>query len=124
LLTTAVIRQESTLKEKLILVTLSKKQIEKAKEINGARKKITHALLCGSLGQMFGTEKQCKKYYFVWNNIFPLVFEKGIETSNYEISYFNSTPGLVNIILEKNDSPKKDILQQPKKGFFAKLFGT
>lgn len=39
------------MKEKLILVTLNKEQIEKAKEVNGDRKKITHALLCGSSGQ-------------------------------------------------------------------------
>jgi len=117
------------LKEKLILVTLSEEQIEKAKEINGARKKFTHALLCGSIGQMFGTEKQCKKYYSAWNSIFPLVFEKGVETDDYEINNFDSTPELVNLIIERNDNPKqkaskKPSKPEPKKGFFAKLFGA
>ena len=115
------------MKEKLILVTLSEKQIEKAKEVNGARKKFTHALLCGSLGQMFGTEKQCRKYYSAWNSIFPLVFEKGVETDSYKINNFNSTPELVNIIIEKNDNPKQKASKnssktEPTKGFFAKLF--
>lgn len=49
------------MKHDLTLVTLSPEQIAKAKETNGARKKITHALICGPHGQMFGTEAQCLK---------------------------------------------------------------
>ncbi|MFQ2347694.1 MULTISPECIES: hypothetical protein [Aeromonas] len=47
----------------LILVVLDVEQIAKAKDENGKRKQITHALVVGNYGVMFGTEKQCMKYY-------------------------------------------------------------
>jgi len=116
------------LKEELVLVTLTDEQVVKAKEINGAKKRITHALLCGSLGQIFGTEKQCNKYYSAWNSIFPLVFNNGIETGSYNITDYESTFNLVNKIMERNDYLKKstNLEEEPKvkKGFFAKLFGA
>lgn len=121
------------MKEKLILVTLNKEQIEKAKEVNGARKQITHALLCGSSGQLFGTEKQCRKYYSVWANIFPNIFIKAFESDNQEITDYSSTFDLVNILIAKNDEGQKQVSQQlqqtntdkpTKKGFFSRLFGA
>ena len=42
----------------LILVVLDTEQITKAKDENGKRKQITHALVVGNYGVMFGTEKQ------------------------------------------------------------------
>ena len=51
------------MKHNLTLVTLSDEQVAKAKVANGPRKRITHALICGPHGQMFGTEKQCLKYW-------------------------------------------------------------
>ena len=60
----------------LVLVTLTKEQIAKAKEANGPRKRITHALLCGPYGQMFGTENQCWKYYAAWSEIFSELFAR------------------------------------------------
>lgn len=118
--------------EKLILVALNEEQIGKAKEVNGARKQITHALLCGSNGQIFGTEKQCRKYYSVWSNIFPNIFSEALESSNQEITDYTSTFDLVNILITKNDQGQKTVSQHPqlsstkkqaKKGFFSKLFG-
>ena len=57
-------------KHELILVSLNKAQIARARKANGKRKQITHALLCGPYGQIFSTEKQCLKYYLVWRDIF------------------------------------------------------
>ena len=48
------------MKHNLTLVTLTADQIANAKEANGQRKRITHALICGPYGQKFGTEKQCE----------------------------------------------------------------
>ena len=121
------------MKGKLVLLTLNKEQIEKAKEVNGARKQITHALLCGSSGQLFGTEKQCQKYYSVWANIFPNIFVEAFESDNQEITDFSSTFDLVNILIAKNDEvqqPVSEQIQQSniekpiKKGFFSRLFGA
>jgi hypothetical protein len=121
------------MKYDLVLVSLNQQQIEKAKEINGARKQITHGLLCGPYGQMFGTEKQCRKYYSVWVNIFPLIFEKGLETENHEITNYEATFNLVNKLIEVHDPLEKannpiykeieELSKKKKKGFFAKLFG-
>ena len=51
----------------LTLVTLTPGQIAMAKDANGVRKTITHALICGPHGQIFGTEKQCRKYWVAWD---------------------------------------------------------
>ena len=67
----------------LVLVPLSQDQIAKAKEAHGKRKRITHALLCGPYGQLFGTEKQCLKYYEVWSAIFPQLFKQAYQAEDY-----------------------------------------
>jgi hypothetical protein len=89
---------------KVILVALNPDQIEKAKEINGSGKKITHAVLCGRYGQIFGTEKQCRKYYSAWSRIFPNIFDGGEEREGYEPSSYESTFDLVNILISENDN--------------------
>jgi hypothetical protein len=99
------------MKETLILAKLNGNQIVLAKTKNGERKQITHAVLCGKYGQIFGTETHCNKYYSVWSRIFPLLFEKAIEASDIEIEDYQGTPNLVNILIEENDklSPKLDL---------------
>ena len=96
------------MKHSLILVTLNQDQSKKAKEINGHRKTMTHALLCGPHGQIFGTEKYCRKYYSVWSRIFPYVFDKSIEVSEYDILNFETTFNLVNKLFETNDPLEKE----------------
>lgn len=91
------------MKPDLVLVTLNPEQIEKAKMKNGSRKRITHALLCGPYGQMFGTEKQCLKYYSVWSDIFRSLFSKSTKTCEHEISNYSSTFNLVNILIRAHD---------------------
>ena len=103
----------------LILVTLSPEQIVKAKEINGKRKQITHALLCGPYGQMFGTEKQCLKYWSVWRPeyhieispgrykaMFPNLFNRSVKTNKYDMSDFEYTFNLVNKLIAAEDAIK------------------
>jgi len=60
--------------KKVRLVKLTAGQIALAKEANGRKKQITHAVVCDNFGQLFGTEKQCRKYYSAWSNIFPHIF--------------------------------------------------
>ena len=84
----------------LTCVQLTVEQIALAKEANGLRKQITHGLICGPHGQIFGTEKQCKKYYSAWVDVFPHLFEKGIETNNFEINNYKETFDLVNILID------------------------
>jgi len=110
---------------------LNPDQIAKAKEVNGARKKITHALLCGPHGQIFGTEKHCVKYYSAWKEIFPLIFHKASITDGRQIDQFESTFNLVNILIAEHDrlegkvtTPSGEVTERKsKKGFFKKLFG-
>lgn len=120
------------MKETLILARLNSEQIKKAKFENGERKQITHTVLCGEYGQLFGTETHCRKYYSAWSKIFPLLFEKAIEASEVEINNFRSTFNLVNILIEESDklTPKPDLsfldepISKPKKrGLLSKLFG-
>ena len=55
------------MKHNLTLVILTPEQIARAREANGRRKRITHALVCGPYGQMFGTEQECLKYFTLWD---------------------------------------------------------
>ena len=105
------------MKHNLTLVTLTPSQITKAKEINGKRKRITHALIRGPYGQIFGTEKQCLKYWTAWDPktrievspgrfaaIFPKLFNKAVKTDNYEIADFETTLNLVNKLIDIQES--------------------
>lgn len=120
------------MKYNLILVTLNQAQSKKAKEINGPRKTMTHALICGPYGQIFGTEKYCRKYYSVWSKIFPYIFDKSIETIEHDIVDYETTFNLVNKLIEIHDSLEKSgkparqeqviPSKKTKKGFFSRLF--
>ena len=115
----------------------------RAKEANGKRKRITHALICGPYGQMFGTEKQCLKYFTVWDpayrievtpgrfkSMFPGLFDKAVRTDKFEIIDYKSTWGLTEKLIEASESaPRSRNVQSPVKtktkkqgGFFSRLF--
>ena len=96
------------MKHNLTLVMLNAEQIAIAKDANGQRKKITHAVICGPHGQMFGTEKQCLKYWSVWDPkfkievspgkfraIFPVLFDRAVKAREFDIRNFTSTFNLV-----------------------------
>lgn len=119
---------------KVLLVELENEQIRKAKEVNGARKQVTHAVVCGEYGQIFGTEKQCRKYYSAWSEIFPKLFDGGKEVKGHEPASYESTFDLVNDLIAAHDSLEKksephqkpstpDPKRSRKKGFLEKLFG-
>jgi hypothetical protein len=123
------------MKHDLTFVQLSEEQIALAKDANGLRKQITHGLVCGPHGQIFGTEKQCRKYYSAWVNIFPHLFGKGIETNNFEITNYKETFNLVNILIELHDTlentnkPSLETLStqeniKPKNGLISRLWAS
>lgn len=91
----------------LILVALNQAQIAEAKRVNGRRKRITHGLLCGPYGQIFGTENHCRKYFDVWGQIFPRLFRRAVEADGHEISDFRSTFNLVNTLIEHDEALKR-----------------
>lgn len=108
------------MKHNLTLVRLTADQIVRAKEVHGSRKRITHALICGPYGQMFGTEKQCLKYFTVWDpayrfevspgkfrSIFPNLFDKAVKTDTYDIDDYKSTPELTDILINANDGAQR-----------------
>lgn len=115
---------------KVKLVKLSDEQIEKAKTKNGERKTYTHAVLCGNLGQIFGTEQYCKKYFNAWSKIFPKLFDGGVVQDFHDIDNYETTFDLVNILIAKNDEIVKassvialPAIKQKKKSLLQKLFG-
>ncbi|KOO09160.1 hypothetical protein [Vibrio hepatarius] len=118
----------------LILVKLSDEQIEQAKLVNGQRKRITHALLCGSYGQIFGTEQQCLKYYTAWKDVFQELFIESKTVQACDVHNYESTFNLVNILMSASDKRKQSDkskqatqIERPskveKKGFWARIFG-
>ncbi|WP_420443085.1 hypothetical protein [Candidatus Poriferisodalis sp.] len=92
-----------TKKLPLVLATLTPDQIDRAKEANGRRKQITHALICGDYGQMFGTERQCLKYYDVWKTIFRPLFSKVHQTKKHTVEDYATTENLVMRLIEADD---------------------
>ena len=92
------------MKYNLTMVALTPGQISRATEANGRRKRITHALICGPYGQLFGTEKQCLKYFTAWDpayrieiapgkfkSMFPNLFDEAVKTDRSEINDYKST---------------------------------
>lgn len=119
------------MKHNLILVQLNDEQIFLAKEANGQRKQITHGVLCGPYGQLFGTEKICRKYYSVWSRIFPQLFDKSLETKYSKVSSYKETFNLVNILIDQHGLLEKTVIpninhHQPQpqrpKGILARLW--
>ena len=95
------------MKHNLTLVILTPEQIARAREANGSRKRITHALLCGPYGQMFGTEEECRKYFTLWDPdhrievapgkfraLFADLFDRAVKTTAYAIGDYRTTPDL------------------------------
>jgi len=74
------------MKYPLVFAKLTPSQIELAKEINGKTKKITHAVLCGKYGQIFGTEKYCLKYFNVWKDDMKKLFPKSQKIQRLQIT--------------------------------------
>ena len=94
-------------KHDLILVKLGPDQIAAAKEANGRRRRITHALLCGSYGQRFDTERQCRRYFEAWDparGMFPGLFRKAVETEHYRITDYHTTWDLVGTLIRKSEA--------------------
>ena len=87
----------------MVLVTLSAEQIGQAKEANGRRRQITHALICGDYGQMFGTERQCRKYYDAWKTIFKPLFSRVHKTKKHTIKNYTTTDNLFMRLIEADD---------------------
>ena len=105
------------MKHNLTLVTLAPDQVSRAKEANGERKRITHALICGPYGQLFGTEKQCLKYFTAWDPayrievvpgkfklIFLGLFDKAVKTDKFEIAELESTWNLTEKLIKASDA--------------------
>ena len=97
-----------------ILVSLNRQQVESAKRVNGQSKRVTHALLCGPYGQIFGTEKQCLKYYSVWLEVFPLLFAKRKRVKRAKLSDYKSTFNLVNDLIAAQDAISKHYRVPPQ----------
>ena len=87
------------MKYPIVFAKLTPLQIELAKEANGKNKKITHAVLCGKYGQIFGTEKYCLKYFNVWKADMKKLFSKSLNSENAEIINYETTFNLVNILI-------------------------
>ena len=105
------------MKHNLTLVILMPEQIARAKEANGRRKRITHALVCGPYGQMFGTERQCRKYFTLWDPdhrievapgkiqaLFADLFDKAVTTTAHTFNNYRTTPDLAARLLEASGS--------------------
>ena len=101
------------MKHNLTLVILTPEQIGRARAANGRRKRITHALVCGPYGQMFGTERQCLKYFTLWDPdhrievapgqyraLFADLFDRAVTTTAYAIGDYRTTPDLTGRLME------------------------
>ena len=121
------------MKHNLTLVILTPEQIARAKEANGSRKGITHALVCGPYGQMFGTERQCLKYFTVWDPdhrievapgqfqaLFADLFNKAVKTTAFAISDYRTTPDLGAQLMEASGTALRKA--PPARGLFGRLF--
>lgn len=91
----------------LCLAALNPSQIEQAKASLGSRKQITHVLMCGKFGKIFGTEKQCRKYFVPWSTIFPELFDSAIVTEQCELEDYVEKRDLVLTLIDESEKRKK-----------------
>ena len=85
----------------LVLVALSDEQIVQAKATNGPRTRPTHALVCGTYGQVVGTELQCRKYYEAWKLLYVgVLFPSAFESDTFPVADLKWTPNLATILIE------------------------
>ena len=90
--------------EKLILAKLSEEQVTRAREANGKRKKITHVLMCGKYGNIFNTEKHCRKYFNAWRDIFKGLFDETVELKKIDlIDDYHSAFDIVSFLIRDQD---------------------
>lgn len=55
---------------------------------------------------MFGTEKQCRKYYSVWKEIFKSLFGSCYEANDYDLSTYKCSGNVVmDLIAELDKKP-------------------
>lgn len=99
-------------KTALVLVELDDEQIRRAKSVNGERKRITHGLFCGRHGQLFGTEKQCRRYYDAWKRIFPELFHSAYETTDHTITDYTSIYDLTERLIDASEEPRSEATHQ------------
>ena len=117
----------------LTLVTLNPEQVVRAKEANSRRKRITHALICGPYGQLFGTEAHCFKYFEVWDpayrfevapgqfkSMFPNLFDKAVRTDDFEITVFENTRNLTDKLIMASEAKPRIARNMPKQRRRAK----
>lgn len=127
-------QETEMVRHNLTLVTLNSEQIVRAKEVNGGRKQITHALICGPHGQLFGTEAQCLKYFEVWDpayrfevspgkfkSMFPNLFDKAVRTGDFKITDFESTWNLTDKLIKASEAKPRRAKDAPKQGRRAKV---
>lgn len=101
------------MKHNLTQVVLTPEQVARAREASGSRKRITHALVCGPYGQIFGTERECRKYFALWDPdhrievapgqfqaLFADLFDKAVKTTAYAIGDYRTTPNLAARLME------------------------
>ena len=120
------------MKHNLTLVILTPEQIARAREANGSRKRITHALVCGPYGQLFGTERQCLKYFTVWDPDhrievaqgqfqapFADLFDRAVKTTAFAIKDYRTTPDLATRLMEA--SGKGPPVAVSARGLFGRI---
>jgi len=91
----------------LCLAALSPYQIEQAKAGLGPRKQITHVLMCGKFGKIFGTEKQCRKYFVPWSTHFPELFDSAVVAETCELEDYVEKRDLVLTLIDESERRKK-----------------
>jgi hypothetical protein len=121
------------MKHNLTLVILTPEQMARAREANGHRRRITHALVCGPYGQMFGTERECLKYFTIWDPdhrievapgqhraLFADLFDKAVKTTVYPITDYRTTPDLAARLTEASGTTPRQT--PPVRRLFGRLF--
>jgi hypothetical protein len=123
------------MKHNLTLVILTLEQIARAREANGRRRRITHALVCGPYGQMFGTERECLKYFTIWDPdhrievapgryraLFADLFDKAVKTTVYPITDYRTTHDLATRLMEASGAAPRKTLSV--RSLFGRLFAS
>ena len=106
--------------DSLIMAALDDEQVAKAKQANGKNRRITHVVICGDYGRVFGTYNQCARHFSFFKNTFKKLFFEAKIVDSCRINDYQDTFEIENVLFakiyekEKRLTVKNKIQNHPK----------
>ena len=100
--------------DSLIMATLTNEQIVKAKRYNGKGRRMTHVIICGEYGKVFGTEIQCLRLFSILKNTFRKLFSDVKIIESCQLTTYKETKNIEDVLFSKIYEKREKIENKPQ----------